>query len=35
MQQENWVGKSHGAEVDFPVEGQAPIRVFTTRIDTI
>ena len=24
-----------GAEVDFPVEGGAPIRVFTTRIDTI
>jgi leucyl-tRNA synthetase len=35
VQQKNWVGKSHGAEVDFPVEGAAPIRVFTTRIDTI
>ena len=23
VQQENWIGKSHGAEVDFPVEGQA------------
>ena len=35
MQQKNWVGRSHGAEVDFPVEGQEPIRIFTTRIDTI
>jgi leucyl-tRNA synthetase len=35
VQQENWIGKSHGAEVDFPVEGQQPIRIFTTRIDTI
>ena len=35
VQQKNWVGKSHGAEVDFPVEGCEPIRVFTTRIDTI
>jgi leucyl-tRNA synthetase len=35
QQQRNWVGKSHGAEVDFPVEGFPAIRVFTTRIDTI
>src|SRR5262249_33709084 len=35
VQQRNWVGRSPGAEVDFPVEGQGPIRVFTTRIDTI
>jgi len=35
QQQRNWVGKSHGAEVDFPVDGFAPIRVFTTRVDTI
>jgi leucyl-tRNA synthetase len=34
VQQRNWVGKSPGAEMDFPVEGFAPIRVFTTRIDT-
>jgi leucyl-tRNA synthetase len=34
VQQRNWVGKSKGAEMDFPVEGFAPIRVFTTRIDT-
>ncbi len=35
VQQRNWIGRSPGAEVDFPVEGQEPIRVFTTRIDTI
>src|SRR4029077_14304198 len=36
VQQRNWVGRSPGAEVDFPVEGaQEPVRVFTTRIDTI
>jgi leucyl-tRNA synthetase len=34
LQQKNWVGKSPGAEMDFPVEGFPPIRVFTTRIDT-
>ena len=35
VQQRNWVGRSPGAEVDFPVDGGQPIRVFTTRIDTI
>jgi len=35
QQQRNWVGRSHGAEVDFPVEGGDPLRIFTTRIDTI
>jgi len=35
VQQRNWVGRSPGAEVDFPVEGQEAIRIFTTRIDTI
>lgn len=34
--QKNWIGKSTGAEVDFPVEGtDKKIRVFTTRPDTI
>jgi leucyl-tRNA synthetase len=34
--QRNWIGRSEGAYVDFAVEGQKdPIRVFTTRIDTI
>ena len=35
VQQRNWVGRSHGAEVDFAVEGGEAIRIFTTRIDTI
>jgi leucyl-tRNA synthetase len=34
--QRNWIGKSRGAYVDFPVENSdVKIRVFTTRIDTI
>jgi len=36
--QRNWIGRSEGAFVDFAVEGRPdlpPIRVFTTRIDTI
>lgn len=34
--QRNWIGKSKGAEVDFPVAGHnANIRVFTTRPDTL
>ncbi|HET8646450.1 MAG TPA: leucine--tRNA ligase, partial [Vicinamibacteria bacterium] len=35
VQQRNWIGRSRGAEVEFAVEGGEPIRVFTTRIDTI
>jgi leucyl-tRNA synthetase len=34
--QRNWIGRSEGAEVDFKLEKSGePIRVFTTRIDTI
>lgn len=34
--QRNWIGRSTGTEVDFTVEGSgSPIRVFTTRVDTI
>ncbi len=34
--QRNWIGRSEGAEIDFPLEGSGkPIRVFTTRVDTI
>jgi leucyl-tRNA synthetase len=37
LMQTNWIGRSEGAEIDFPVEaaGIEPIRVFTTRPDTI
>jgi leucyl-tRNA synthetase len=36
VQQRNWIGRSPGAEVDFGVEGGGdPIRIFTTRVDTI
>lgn len=34
--QRNWIGKSIGAELDFPVDDKGVnIRVFTTRIDTV
>jgi leucyl-tRNA synthetase len=33
--QRNWIGRSVGAEVDFAVPGAEPIKVFTTRVDTI
>jgi leucyl-tRNA synthetase len=35
--QRNWIGASHGAEIDFTVAGsaKAQIKVFTTRPDTI
>ena len=35
--QRNWIGRSEGAEVDFRVVGfpEAPIRVYTTRPDTL
>jgi leucyl-tRNA synthetase len=34
--QRNWIGRSEGAEIDFSLaETGQPIRVFTTRVDTI
>ncbi|HIM13314.1 MAG TPA: leucine--tRNA ligase, partial [Candidatus Poseidoniales archaeon] len=34
--QRNWIGRSHGAHIDFPVAGsEAVIGTFTTRPDTI
>jgi leucyl-tRNA synthetase len=35
-QQRNWIGRSEGAEIDFPLAGRTgSMRVFTTRPDTI
>ncbi|MFB6174944.1 MAG: leucine--tRNA ligase [Candidatus Nanohalobium sp.] len=34
--QENWIGKSHGAKIKFPLRGEdRELEVFTTRPDTI
>ncbi|ABQ27295.1 leucine--tRNA ligase [Geotalea uraniireducens] len=34
--QRNWIGRSTGCEIDFPIEGQMDkIKVFTTRQDTL
>lgn len=34
--QSDWIGKSYGAEIDFPVEGtDKSIKVYTTRPDTL
>ncbi len=33
--QTNWIGRSVGARVRFPVDGADPIEVFTTRPDTL
>ncbi len=36
VMQRNWIGKSYGCEIDFPVENSPEIiRVFTTRQDTV
>ncbi len=36
VMQRNWIGKSFGCEIDFPLEnGGGAIRVFTTRQDTL
>jgi len=33
--QRNWIGRSEGLEIEFQVDGGAPIRVYTTRPDTL
>ncbi|CAH2031181.1 leucine--tRNA ligase [Trichlorobacter ammonificans] len=36
VMQRNWIGRSTGCEIDFPLEGRdGAIRVFTTRQDTL
>ena len=35
LMQENWIGRSEGAEIDFKTEAGAPLPVFTTRPDTV
>ncbi len=36
IQQRNWIGRSVGAAIDFPVDGfDKKIKIFTTRADTI
>ena len=35
-QQRNWIGRSEGAEIEFPIKGSSKsLRVFTTRPDTL
>ncbi|HEY3276883.1 MAG TPA: leucine--tRNA ligase [Syntrophorhabdaceae bacterium] len=33
--QKNWIGKSYGVEVDFPMEEGGALTIFTTRPDTL
>ena len=35
LQQENWIGRSEGAEVDFNTDAGDVLKVFTTRPDTL
>src|SRR5713226_1804652 len=35
VMQANWIGRSEGAELEFPIEGNSNLRVFTTRPDTV
>ena len=35
LMQKNWIGKSVGCEIDFEIEGQNKVKIFTTRPDTI
>jgi leucyl-tRNA synthetase len=35
LMQRNWIGRSEGARITFPIVGGGEIEIFTTRIDTI
>ena len=35
VMQANWIGRSEGADLEFEVEGDGRLRVFTTRPDTV
>jgi leucyl-tRNA synthetase len=35
MLQRHWIGRSQGALIDFPIDGAEPLRVFSTRPDTV
>ncbi|HSQ70575.1 MAG TPA: leucine--tRNA ligase [Steroidobacteraceae bacterium] len=35
LMQANWIGRSEGLEIDFQVEGAEPLRIYTTRPDTL
>ncbi|MCD8323869.1 MAG: leucine--tRNA ligase [Clostridiales bacterium] len=36
VSQKNWIGRSTGAEVDFPIKGkEEKLRIYTTRADTL
>ena len=35
LMQKNWIGKSHGCEIDFKLNSNRKIKVFTTRPDTL
>ena len=35
LSQKNWIGKSTGAEISFPIDNKKNIKVFSTRPDTI
>ena len=35
VMQANWIGRSEGADLEFAVEGDGRLRVFTTRPDTV
>jgi leucyl-tRNA synthetase len=35
LMQSNWIGRSEGLEVEFEVEGADPLRIYTTRPDTL